>query len=170
MVLGGNARNGACSTSTIIGVLGKADSPLPKPANPTFVPWEALFEHEMDGPKARLAWTKTSVENCPRLGVTLVNDCLWGGAMRKSGTYWTLAISAVLLGGVAATQVPAAQAPVGAWPQPDAASLSAGASKDVVLYGRKVFQETYATIGPEVADASMRYAGNNLSCQNCHLD
>jgi cytochrome c len=28
---------------------------------------------------------------------------------------------------------------------------------------------TYALIGPEVADASHRYSGNNLACESCHL-
>jgi thiosulfate dehydrogenase len=38
-----------------------------------------------------------------------------------------------------------------------------------VLYGRKLFVQTYSVIGPEVPDQSMRYSGNNLSCQSCHL-
>ncbi len=37
------------------------------------------------------------------------------------------------------------------WPNPDPQSLHAGAWKDTVLYGRKLFNETYAVIGPEVA-------------------
>jgi thiosulfate dehydrogenase len=37
-------------------------------------------------------------------------------------------------------------------------------------YGRQLVSETYALIGPEVADPAMRYAGNNLACANCHLD
>ena len=36
----------------------------------------------------------------------------------------------------------------------------------MVLYGRKLFNETYSVIGPEVADRNMRYSGNNLSCQS----
>ena len=56
-----------------------------------------------------------------------------------------------------------------AWPQPNAESLPAGAFKDAVLYGREVFNETYSVIGPEVRDEKMRYSGNNLSCQSCHL-
>jgi thiosulfate dehydrogenase len=57
-----------------------------------------------------------------------------------------------------------------AWPRPDPESLPAGALKDTVLYGRKLFTETYSVIGPEVADVSMRHAGNNLACQSCHLE
>lgn len=55
------------------------------------------------------------------------------------------------------------------WPQPDADTLPAGAWKDTVIYGRKLFNETYSVVGPEVRDTGMRYSGNNLSCQSCHL-
>ena len=41
--------------------------------------------------------------------------------------------------------------------------------KDTVLYGRRLFAETPSHIGPEAATLGMRYAGNNLSCQSCHL-
>jgi thiosulfate dehydrogenase len=62
----------------------------------------------------------------------------------------------------------AAQAPSD-WPQPNVDSLPAGPYKDVVTYGRKLFNETYSIIGPEVSDPRMRYSGNNLACQSCHL-
>src|SRR5438105_1422683 len=90
--------------------------------------------------------------------------------MQKSAQISAAAIAIVLLGAAAATQVPAAQAPSGAWPKPDPDSLPNGALKDTVLYGRKLFVETYSVIGPEVSNEGMRYAGNNLACQNCHLD
>src|SRR5512145_1257904 len=70
--------------------------------------------------------------------------------------------------GMVATSAPA-QAPA-TWPEPNPDSLPQGAFKDSVLYGRKLFNETYSVIGPEVPDRTMRYAGNNLTCQNCHLD
>ncbi len=38
-----------------------------------------------------------------------------------------------------------------------------------MLYGRKLFKETYSIIGPEAAEREMRFAGNNLSCESCHL-
>jgi thiosulfate dehydrogenase len=38
-----------------------------------------------------------------------------------------------------------------------------------VLYGRALFTETAGLIGPEAPQRSSRYAGNNLSCQSCHL-
>ena len=89
--------------------------------------------------------------------------------MKKSNKIRALALMAVLLGAAAATQTPAAPS-ADAWPKPDVDSLPAGIYKDTVLYGRKLFVETYATIGPEVSDRSMRYSGNNLACENCHID
>ena len=42
--------------------------------------------------------------------------------------------------------------------------------RGAIDYGRQLVDATYAFIGPEVADPAMRYAGNNLACQDCHLD
>src|SRR5262245_49223575 len=39
----------------------------------------------------------------------------------------------------------------------------------LVRRGRDLITATYAHIGPEVADPSKRFAGNNLACSNCHL-
>ena len=38
----------------------------------------------------------------------------------------------------------------------------------LVKYGHELFTNTANEIGPAVADVSMRLAGNNLACQNCH--
>ena len=78
------------------------------------------------------------------------------------------ALLAVLALGVAMAAAPAPPSRA-AWPSPDADALPAGPWKDAVLYGRALFSETSTLIGPEVANASMRFAGNNLSCQTCHL-
>jgi len=40
----------------------------------------------------------------------------------------------------------------------------------LIAYGYRLIAETYAVIGPEVANPAMRFAGNNLACRNCHLD
>jgi thiosulfate dehydrogenase len=40
---------------------------------------------------------------------------------------------------------------------------------ETVRYGRRLFSDTSTLVGPEVAKPAMRYAGNNLSCQSCHL-
>lgn len=39
-----------------------------------------------------------------------------------------------------------------------------------VRYGYELSVETFAHIGPEVEDESMRYSGNNLACTSCHQD
>ena len=44
------------------------------------------------------------------------------------------------------------------------------ADGDLVAEGYELVSRTFALIGPEVSDSAKRYAGNNLSCQNCHLD
>lgn len=40
----------------------------------------------------------------------------------------------------------------------------------MVRYGFRLATETYAVIGPEVADEAMRYSGNNLACTSCHQE
>src|ERR1700757_903750 len=36
-------------------------------------------------------------------------------------------------------------------------------------YGHPLFTDTAKETGPAVSDPTMRFAGNNLACQNCHL-
>ena len=66
----------------------------------------------------------------------------------------------------AASSMPKAPPP---WSVPDVDKLPADAWGKLVRLGRALTVETYAQIGSEVADPAKRYAGNNLSCQNCHL-
>ena len=86
-----------------------------------------------------------------------------GVPMRRKIGVFVLALA--LTGAAAAAWSQTGQA----WPEPKADALPAGAWKDTVQYGRKLFNETYSVVGPEVRDTSMRYSGNNLSCQSCHL-
>lgn len=76
-------------------------------------------------------------------------------------------LAAIALVGVTASVQ--SQTPSAPRPAPGVEALPAGAWKETVLYGRALFTETFRLIGPEVPDAGMRYAGNNLSCQSCHL-
>ena len=41
---------------------------------------------------------------------------------------------------------------------------------ELVKYGKELIVHTSKYIGPEVKDSKMRYAGNNLNCQSCHLE
>jgi thiosulfate dehydrogenase len=56
------------------------------------------------------------------------------------------------------------------WTVPDVDKLPDDTWGRTVRYGRDLITRTYALIGPEVGDPAHRYAGNNLSCQNCHLE
>ncbi|WP_112875474.1 c-type cytochrome [Paracoccus endophyticus] len=56
------------------------------------------------------------------------------------------------------------------WQVPDLDSLPDDEEGRAVRLGHRLMTETHAVIGPEVADEAMRYAGNNLSCQNCHQE
>jgi thiosulfate dehydrogenase len=56
------------------------------------------------------------------------------------------------------------------WPAPDVDGLADDAWGRAVRLGRDLMVATPSLIGPKVADRVRRFAGNNLSCQNCHLD
>ena len=57
-----------------------------------------------------------------------------------------------------------------AWVVPDADALPDDGWGKTVRYGRDLIARTYALIGPEVADPAHRFSGNNMACQNCHLE
>lgn len=48
--------------------------------------------------------------------------------------------------------------------------VPAGDNGPLIAYGYELITRTFANIGPEVEERAMRFAGNNLTCQNCHLD
>ena len=56
------------------------------------------------------------------------------------------------------------------WPAPSVDALSDDAWGRAVRFGRELTVATASLIGPETADPARRYAGNNLSCQSCHLN
>jgi len=55
------------------------------------------------------------------------------------------------------------------WTVPEIGALPRDSYGRQVREGRDLITATYAYIGPNVPDASKRYAGNNLACANCHL-
>lgn len=69
----------------------------------------------------------------------------------------------------AAASAPANDGPVTLHP-PDVDALPDDAWGQLVRYGRDLFTQTSAHVGPQVADPAMRFAGNNMRCQTCHLD
>jgi thiosulfate dehydrogenase len=56
-----------------------------------------------------------------------------------------------------------------AWPPPHIDSAGGDLFGRLVRYGHALMVNTRRHIGPAAADPAMRYAGNNLTCQNCHL-
>jgi thiosulfate dehydrogenase len=53
---------------------------------------------------------------------------------------------------------------------PDPDTLPDDAAGRIVRLGRDLLSQTFALIGPDMADPAQRYAGNNLACASCHLD
>jgi thiosulfate dehydrogenase len=56
------------------------------------------------------------------------------------------------------------------WTVPEIAKLPDSAWGKLVREGRELTVATYAHLGPKTADAAHRFSGNNMSCQNCHLE
>jgi len=48
--------------------------------------------------------------------------------------------------------------------------LPDGRKGELIKYGLLLISESPKWIGPMATKSSMRYAGNNLACKNCHLD
>ena len=64
----------------------------------------------------------------------------------------------------------AAQERADEWRVPDIDSLPDDSWGRTVRHGRDLIARTAELIGPEVADPSRRFAGNNLNCQSCHRE
>ncbi len=71
-------------------------------------------------------------------------------------------LATVLLASTAYGQTPSAIADIEKLPNDHYGKL--------VRYGKKLTEETYSVIGPEVTNKKMRYAGNNFACTSCHQD
>jgi thiosulfate dehydrogenase len=56
------------------------------------------------------------------------------------------------------------------WSVPDVDTLPLDVFGKTVRAGRDLIVHTAATIGPDAADPAMRFSGNGLECQSCHLD
>src|SRR5215471_10941018 len=55
------------------------------------------------------------------------------------------------------------------WTPPDITAVADDPFGTLVKYGHALFTDTANEIGPMVSDTARRFAGNNLACQNCHL-
>lgn len=54
--------------------------------------------------------------------------------------------------------------------KPSLNDLGSSPYDSLVRYGYALIRETYKYLGPDAPNPKMRYAGNRLACQNCHLD
>ncbi|MGZ5898970.1 MAG: c-type cytochrome [Reyranella sp.] len=55
------------------------------------------------------------------------------------------------------------------WKAPDIATADDDQIGRLVKYGYALFTDTASEIGPGAPDVARRFSGNNLTCQNCHL-
>ncbi len=56
------------------------------------------------------------------------------------------------------------------WYAVDVNKLGPGPENDLIRYGKDLIVNTARHIGKNAPDPAMRYAGNDLACQNCHLN
>lgn len=94
----------------------------------------------------------------------------FGAALAASAILLTLGHHPAMAQSAAAKGSSPEAAGAKAWSVPDVDALSSDDWGKTVRYGRDLVTETYAHIGPEVADPARRYAGNNLACGSCHLE
>lgn len=55
------------------------------------------------------------------------------------------------------------------WTAPDIETVGHDPFGELIRYGHALFTDTANQIGPAAADPARRLAGNNLTCQSCHL-
>lgn len=56
------------------------------------------------------------------------------------------------------------------WDYPSVKHVSANTdSGKMILYGHHILMNTAKTVGPHAPNPSLKYAGNNLTCSNCHF-
>jgi thiosulfate dehydrogenase len=90
--------------------------------------------------------------------------------MSRSRLAAVFCLAAASAAGLAA---PAAEAPpfdLGAWTPPQIGAVGDDPFGRLVKYGHALMVDTPNQIGPAAANPARRYAGNNLTCQNCHLN
>src|ERR1700674_556185 len=55
------------------------------------------------------------------------------------------------------------------WMPPEITKVGDDPFGKLVKYGHALFTDTANEIGPTLPDPATRFSGNNLACQNCHL-
>jgi thiosulfate dehydrogenase len=80
-----------------------------------------------------------------------------------------LCVAASCIAGVAAQAVEPPPVDLTVWTPPQIDSTGDDPFGRLVRYGHALVVDTPRQIGPAAAEPAMRYAGNSLTCQNCHL-
>ncbi len=87
----------------------------------------------------------------------------------KALIWYLIAATPLAIGGVFIVSFPWWRVPHEAGPEWKVPQTKpAGKKGELVGYGEQLFNQTSQYVGPEVKDASLRYAGNHLACQSCH--
>jgi thiosulfate dehydrogenase len=89
-----------------------------------------------------------------------LNACLMGALALA-------AAASAMTRNASAADVP--QVDLAEWKPPSIRSVGDDPFGKLVKYGHALITDTANQIGPTVADSAKRYSGNNLTCQNCHL-
>ncbi|MBL8588493.1 MAG: c-type cytochrome [Methylobacteriaceae bacterium] len=82
----------------------------------------------------------------------------------------SLAAIAAAASSLGLAQAPPSRIDLNAWKIPAIEALPDSPDSRLIRHGHALVTETFAHIGPEVPDPAKRFAGNNLSCQSCHLN
>lgn len=87
---------------------------------------------------------------------------------------WLISLAATWCAVTLATDAARAATPsvdidLSQWTPPNISAVADDPFGMLVKYGYELFTDTANEIGPTASDPARRFAGNNLSCQNCHL-
>ena len=92
----------------------------------------------------------------------------WGDAIIRAALI-VVALAVAALAGLGAGYVLWNKKEIN-WYAVDINKLGPGAENDLIRYGKDLIVNTARHIGKNATDPALRYAGNDLSCQNCHLN
>ena len=93
----------------------------------------------------------------------------WDDTMKRIWLMVAALIGSVSTGGHRGSLAEPVTIDLTQWKSPDSGTIGDDPFGVLVKYGLALFTNTANEIGPAVPDPAKRFAGNNLACQNCHL-
>src|SRR6516225_2678949 len=102
-----------------------------------------------------------------RVAVSRIAEC----TMKRSRLFWLVAMLCTMasIAGLNRSIAGNSDIDLTQWTPPDVTTVADDPFGTLVKYGHELFTDTANKIGPTVSDPARRFAGNNLACQNCHL-